>query len=269
MKNTIYFIAVNFNNASFTIKYLNSIAELHRDNYEVKILITDNASEPADLKLLSQAMKSYPFATLIPSSKNLGYFGGLNLAIEQVDTGRAAYVFIGNNDLTFPVDFLLNLSKLTLPENVFAIAPDVVTANGIHQNPMCRQRMSKFRKAGLRFYYTNYYYGRALYHTIQMLKGIFSPNKKTEESCEIYMGIGACYILTTAFFKHFDRLWDEVFLWSEEALFAGQLQSKNGKMLYVPALIVYHAENTSVKKIPSRKTYEMAKKSFLKTYKYY
>jgi len=39
--------------------------------------------------------------------------------------------------------------------------------------------------------------------------------------------------------------------------------------LYCPNLIVHHAENTSVKKIPSRKTYEMARESFLKTFKYY
>jgi hypothetical protein len=121
----------------------------------------------------------------------------------------------------------------------------------------------------LRLYYINYYFGKTIYHIVQSVKKVAMPNRKLEKRQFIYMGIGACYILTPHFFESFSLLKEDVFLWSEEALLAGQITAKNGKTLYCPELIVHHAENTSIKKLPSRKSYSMARTSFLKTFRYY
>ncbi|EME8244273.1 hypothetical protein LBW08_002503 [Enterococcus faecium] len=54
----------------------------------------------------------------------------------------------------------------------------------------------------------------------------------------------------------------KVFLWGEEAIFSEQVRRVSGKILYVPELHVLHQESQSVKKIPSRKKYEMVRKSY-------
>jgi GT2 family glycosyltransferase len=267
--NSIYFVAVNFNNADYTIEYVNSILALDNFQLPIQIIIVDNGSEIKDQDKLKSQLNGVSQVKLIFANENLGYFKGLNVGLAQIVNRKDSLVLIGNNDLTFSKDFITRLLEVKVNKNVMVLAPDVVTINGFHQNPLCMNRMSKLRKYGLRFYYTNYYYGRAMYHAIQFLKRNVNPNKKLEVEQYIYMGIGACYILTPNFFSKFDKLKEDVFLWSEEALLAGQIAEAGGKMLYCPNLIVHHAENTSVKKIPSRKTYEMARESFLKTFKYY
>lgn len=267
-KQLVYFIAVNYNNAAYSVKFTESALSL-ASNYDVKVIIVDNNSEKNDVEELENAIGQNNNVTLVKNTKNSGYFGGLNKGLKIIERKSAAFVLIGNNDLTFDEDFLSLLEKVECDKQTMILAPDVVTENGFHQNPLCVNKMHPLRKWGLRLYYTNYYFGKTIYHITRLIKNAAMPNRKLEEKCYIYMGIGACYILTPNFFKTFPLLREDVFLWSEEALLAGQISEKSGKMLYCPELIVHHAENTSIKKLPSRKTYSMARKSFLKTFRYY
>ena len=88
------------------------------------------------------------------------------------------------------------------------------------------------------------------------------------ERKKIYMGIGALYILTPNFFKYFDKLSEEVFLYGEEAVLAGQVESVNGNIIYEPKLICYHNESSTTSKINSKEKYELIRKSY-KIYKKY
>ncbi|MEP7263546.1 MAG: glycosyltransferase [Bacteroidota bacterium] len=267
-KPLIYFVAVNYNNAAYSLKYVKSVLSLKSD-FNVQVIIVDNKSEVEDIFEIEKGITGLDNVKLIKNPVNSGYFKGLNKGLETFDTSSAAFVLIGNNDLEFDADFLQLLKKIEFDNHTMILAPDVVTENGIHQNPLCIKRMHPLRKWGLRIYYTNYYFGKTIYHLTQLIKNAAMPNRKLESSEFIYMGIGACYVLTPNFFKSFSLLKEDVFLWSEEALLAGQITEKNGKTLYCSQLIVHHAENTSIKKLPSRKTYAMARESFLKTFRYY
>lgn len=82
------------------------------------------------------------------------------------------------------------------------------------------------------------------------------------------MGIGALYILTPHFFKHFDQLWDELFLYGEEAVFGKQIDSVNGKIVYEPKLKCHHNESATTSRMSSRHKYEVVRSSY-KIYKKY
>ena len=84
----------------------------------------------------------------------------------------------------------------------------------------------------------------------------------------IGQGKGACYILTTNFFRVFSRLKDDVFLWGEEVLLGYQLRTVDGKILYVPSLVVYHTQKQSITQIPSKERYKRKKESFATYSKY-
>lgn len=57
-------------------------------------------------------------------------------------------------------------------------------------------------------------------------------------------------------------------MWGEEALLSNQVQSVNGKILYVPKLVVEHFESGTVKKMLTRNKYEIVRQSY-KIYREY
>lgn len=267
----INFIAVNYNNSKHTIDYIKSILLLDTlENYHV--VIVDNASELSDFAILNEYCNNLKNANvqLIRNQENSGYFPGLNVGLEAVEKSSDNLSVIGNNDLTFQSDFLVALRGLNYDQQTCVIAPDVVSADGRHQNPHCINHISRFRVFCYDLYFMNYYFGKLLFWIMQKLKKyvIPKPNEAWKEQQYIYMGIGACYILTEHFFKTYNNLDDRVFLWGEEALLAGQVSRANGKTLYAPSLVVHHFENASVSKIPSEKSYEITKKSY-KIYRQY
>jgi GT2 family glycosyltransferase len=263
----IHFIAVNFNNADFTRKYIESIVHLNPSSFRVHVTIVDNASDTDDYEKLESACRKWDNVTLVRNPENLGYFRALNVGIVCVDRRRREterlFFVVGNNDLVFQKDFLSELEKVQYDDSTLILAPNVVTLNGYHQNPHCRTRLSFMRKLGLKLYFLNYFLGTALYWLRKKLKTYNADNSKEYLAAQyIYMGIGACYVLTENFFKTNDKLDDRVFLYGEEALLANQVHSCGGKILYIPSIIVFHAESKTVNKYPSKKIYEISRKSY-------
>lgn len=76
------------------------------------------------------------------------------------------------------------------------------------------------------------------------------------------MGVGACYILTTEFFKKFKKLDYPHFLYAEEAYLTNQIHTAGGIHWFDPDLRVHHAESASLSKIPKRTAYEFGKSSY-------
>jgi GT2 family glycosyltransferase len=267
----INFVAVNYNNSKLTIGYIKSILLLDKlEDYHV--VIVDNASELSDFANLEEYCNNLKNTNvqLIRSPENSGYFPGLNVGLDAVEKTSDSFSVVSNNDLTFQSDFLVVLRRLNYDQQTCVIAPDVISADGRHQNPHCINHVSRFRVFCYDLYFMNYYFGKLLFWIMQKLKkyAIFRPNEAWKEWQFIHQGIGACYILTEHFFKEYKRLDDRVFLWGEEALLAGQVSRVNGKTLYAPSLVVHHFENASVSKIPSEKSYEIMKNSY-KIYRQY
>jgi GT2 family glycosyltransferase len=260
------FVCVNFNNALVTNDYIKSILTIKND-YLVEILIVDNASCSKDLEILSSFVNSInsPNVTILRSPNNLGYFKGLNLALIHIDKSMYDYVVIGNNDLTFNIDFLFNLEKKEVDQNIFVIAPNIIRKfDGIHQNPHIINKFNLTQRIYRRIYFTNYYFGNLIYFIYSKFKFLLYKEDRSGNDKEqlIVMGYGACYILTKYFFEKFDKLDSPVFLMGEEAILANQVLSEKGATLYCPNLIVNHHDHTSIGKVPSKKLYEFSKISY-------
>ncbi|MBI5236965.1 MAG: glycosyltransferase family 2 protein [Deltaproteobacteria bacterium] len=265
-----YFIAVNYRNYEFTIKYIKSINRFNFDRANIHIRIVDNDSGPEDLEAIQKATTGLKNFKLIKNEKNLGYFKALNVGIDDVYDKRDCILIVGNNDMEFHENFIAELQKVGYDDKTLVIAPNIITMDGRHQNPHYIARMSRLRKFGFKVYHTSYFLSLCIHWLRGMQKKLRPPKKNDEHTKRqfIHMGVGACYILTEFFFDHYAKLDDSVFLWGEESLLANQIESVNGKILYEPDLIVYHRENGSVSKIPSRTAYKIAKESY-KTFSKY
>ncbi|EJT6664699.1 glycosyltransferase [Clostridium perfringens] len=260
----LYFITVNYNSHKSVKGYIDSI--IKKDNiYLKKFIVVDNASKKEDLESLKSEFKNRDDVIILENKNNIGYFKGLNIGLDYLKNNNleSKFVIIGNNDIEFNDDFFENLNKTNVEENVLVLAPNVVTLNGIYQNPHVINRVSSFRKKLYDLYYTNYYIGSFIMKIYnKYLKNDSKKKVEVKDEMDIYMGIGAIYILSKNFFEKFSRLNDNVFLWGEEALLGNQILSCGGKIRYIPNLKVKHLENICTGKIASKEKYIQMKESY-------
>lgn len=262
MSKTLYFVAINYNNYELTYNYCKSLED-QTTNHDMRIIIIDNNSKLEDYTQLQESLKVFSNVTIIRSKTNLGYFRGINLALDNIKDKKDKLIIVGNNDLEFGNDFVRKLSEISFKPEVYVIAPNVVTKDGIKQNPHYINKINKIQKMWFKLYFTNYYVAQFLSKISYFKKKYLGDkNKKAYKEMFIYQGVGAIYILTHNFFNKFEKLRSEVFLWGEELLLASQIEEVGGKMLYKPELLVNHMENMSVKKIKTKEAYEIGRHSY-------
>lgn len=209
------FICVNYNGASFTKTLLESLESMVVPPGDLIVLvIVDNDSADADRIALRLLKSDKVDVKIIESSKNIGYFPAMNLGIDYVRKNNQGLIIVGNNDLKYRFDFVEKLSGLTLNDDILVVSPDVVTVDGVHQNPLSTKKLTKMQLLVEDLYYSNYYVSRFLINAKKLFfrligsKKIIPANQYIENEMIINRGIGACYFLTESFFNHFDRLDD-------------------------------------------------------------
>lgn len=268
------FIAVNYNGAEYTKDYIRSVLNLTVEKDCIEVIVVDNCSEYSDYESLVSFVSRLDSVEIIRSQANVGYFGGLNIGILHTKKDSETYVIIGNNDLTFDQEFVMNLKKIRYDPSVMIIAPDIITKDGIHQNPHVVDKVSRTEKLKSMLYFSNYFVGqlgRIVNRTVRKVlrrKKVHKTNRHYQSQMIIKRGIGACYVLTPNFFKSLDKLDDRIFLWGEEALLSAQVESVGGKTLYDPSIVVHHHESASVNAIEPRNKYNIVKDSY-KIYRKY
>ncbi|MEJ2742998.1 MAG: glycosyltransferase [Gammaproteobacteria bacterium] len=255
------FITVNYNNANETIKYINSINALRYDSEKIRIIVVDNCSSSGDYNKLEDFISKYPSSNiklkLVRSNKNKGYFSGLNIGLEMVKNITRKTCIIGNNDVLFEENFIHNYEKIEIYPDVIVVCPDIIDKESKHENPQLENRASFILKAAFKIYFTHYLLSLLVFNISKTMKkiGLRKPNTSFEVGKYIYQGSGACYILPSKFFEYYQSLDDRVFLWGEERLLANQVLSAGCKKWYAPSLKVYHNENMSTSKVPSREAW--------------
>lgn len=261
-----YFICVNYNNSDYTESLIESVLSQEQESF---VIVVDNKSNEQELEKLELIESKYKNRIkLIKSNDNLGYFGGLNLGLK--DLPKTKPIIVGNNDLIYEKNFTTVISNAVYPEDALVIAPNVITKDGYHQNPHCRNRVSRVRKTLYDIYFSNYAAAIVLTwgsHIINKLKG-GRNNSFDQNRGYIHMGIGACYVLMPSFFEYFNELDDKVFLYGEEAYLAGQLMSVNAKIYYEPQAMVHHEESATLAKVASKIKYGYMKSSYYDYKKY-
>lgn len=264
----VAFICVNYNNSKVTIEYIMNLIDI-KQNFEVKIIIVDNASNESDILELDKFIidLNNNDVVLIKSIENLGYFKGLNLGINFIDKVEYDHVVIGNNDLIFESNFINQLSIKNFNNDVFVISPNIIRIDGVHQNPHIVNKFNLIQRLYRKLYFSNYYFGYIIYLLYNSIRCFLIKEDRMNNDKEqvILMGYGACYILTKFFFANFNELDAPIFLMGEEGILANQVVSRNGVTMYSPDLIVHHHDHTSISKVPSKKLYSFSRVS----YKYY
>lgn len=268
----IGFVFTNYNNSKLSIQALESIATNANEITCVPVIV-DNRSKDSERALLSNAEAKFPNAKFIFNEANLGYFDGLNTGITYLRKTHPDldFIVIGNNDLIFPTPFFTAIDELKHKlTNYPVIAPDLIALEGVHQNPHVMTEISRIREYIWDLYFVYYPLARLMGQVSNWLKKYLERKDYTFHQQEgyIYQGYGACYILTPAFFKHFDDLWSPGFLMGEEFYLAKQLETIGEKMYYQPQITVMHHDHATVSTIPSKLLWTYTKQ-YHKIYRYF
>jgi GT2 family glycosyltransferase len=230
--------------------------------FELTCVVVDNSATEQSRGELRGILEQHNWTVYLSAGRNIGYFGGLNFGLNSLNLDEWSAVVICNNDLEFESDFCRKLAISQYPDSVFSVCPDVVTRDGLHQNPHVLERISSFRRLQFDLYFSHYWVARLLAGILRLIRPKKASPPQPEGCCEIHMGIGACYVLTRGFLSRFKSLSYPHFLYGEEAFFSDQIHSAGGVLWFDPALVVHHAESAATSKVPRRITYEFARESY-------
>lgn len=259
--NKICAVVVNYKNSQFTKNLCKSLSEQSGigGEFEIECTIVDNSCCEDECKILRDIDFENLKINIIQADANLGYFGGLNAGLR---VAKADFIILCNNDLYFEGDFCHRLISSAYPSNVLAVAPNVVTLDGRHQNPHLREPMSIWRKFKLDLYFSNFHIAKFLI----LLKSLFiKPHTSAGDILKpgpIHLGIGACYILLSKFSEKFDQLSYPHFLYGEEAYFSKQIHDGGGIIWFDPSLVVNHHESATTSEMPSIMMYNYAREGY-------
>lgn len=256
----IGYVCTNYNNADYTRDAVYSL--IKNDGHEFRIVVVDNHSDDKNVEALKSVASEFPNVELILSKENTGYFRGLNLGIRHLRASQPdmQLMVIGNNDLVFPADFAKALCRnLAIFEEYPVVSPDIITLDGLHQNPQVIREISKFREVIYDLYHASYYLAVAIRKIAKLTRSFTDRPDETyhDVARKICQGYGACYILGPVFFRHFEELWAPTFMMREEVFLRKQLREKGLSFYYEPSIKVQHCWHGAVGKLVGRETWEL------------
>lgn len=260
------FIVTNYNNSYYTKKLVESVNQIKLDGAICYIVVVDNNSNLENIIELNKIEEEASNLKVLYQKVNLGYFKGLNIGLKYLKEldSEIKFSLIGNNDLSFNNNFLDELKEnIELFNRYPVVSPNIVDHNGVHQNPHVVKSVSKFREFIYDLYYSNYTLSKIIL-TISRYTYYFTDRadeSKHNIAAEIYQGHGSCYLLGPLFFKNFNELFAPTFLMGEEFFLAYQLKQKKYSVYYTPNIKIKHYGHASLKNVPSKKIWKIAKDS--------
>lgn len=257
-------VMVNYNNSILSIDCCNSLLT-QIGNHELTTIVVDNDSKQEEKQVLRGYLAEHPDIVGLFLKDNIGYFPamvkGQELAYKKMEYD---YMIVANNDLLYEQNFLEILSRQKFNEKVMVVSPDIIRMDGIHQNPHFVNRITFIRKFLYRFYYTNWYLSLIMTAVLRIfnVKRLDKNKPGYDKEQFIYMGFGACFILTKTYMKEIGILDNRTFLMGEEQLLTIQVEKYNGKILYLPSLRVHHMDSATFRQMPNRFAYECERVSY-------
>lgn len=254
---TVCFCILHYNNVEVTINCIEDILK-NNSNPLFNVVVIDNGSRNGTGELLEEKYKNNKHVFVLKNDINFGFAKGNNIGYFFAKSKLCAdIIVVMNSDIlvgnTFSVEKIIQSCK----SDVEIIAPDIVTINGLHQNPYRYKPFPKKRYISsliknfiLLFAINLPVIGENLYLTYAERK-----NKKNSKVCKakinkpIYNFVphGSCLIYTNKWIKHEGIAFLPItFLYCEEEILYTYVQNKGYQIKYDPTLCIRHLEDASV-----------------------
>lgn len=206
---------------------------------ELEIIIVDNASRTEDVEVVRQLCDSEGI-TFIPAKENKGYNAGNNIGLRYAAEKGYKYALIANPDMEFPdPEYIKRLTEeMEHHLDVVVMGTDVVTSEGIHQNPKLRGEES----------WTNSFsWIASLIKRRNSVNGNDVPewveNPDKSHYCRCLNG--CCLLLRMDFIKKINYFDERTFLYGEEPILGRRVEMEGEKMYYFSEITCVHDHKKS------------------------
>ena len=205
-----------------------------QQDVEHEIIVVDNCSQKDDRKAVETLCKEQG-CTFIANNENRGYNAGNNVGLRYAAEKGYEFALIANPDMEFPqTDYLATLlAKMQEDEDIVVCGSDIVTPEGVHQNP------KKRGKDNLRGYFS--WITDIL--TRRNKKKNDNPEWIEEPAISTYCRClnGCCFLARMSFIKEIGFFDENTFLYGEEPILGAQVEEAGKKMYYTADTFAVHA----------------------------
>lgn len=229
-------VTVNYNTQEDTIKFLESLKKVNKQDLKLEIIVVDNASKkPLELP------EEFKDIILIRLDENLGFTGGYNRGIDKAIKLGNEYILIINNDTLVDPDLIKNLIEpLEKNERIGLTVPKIYFAKG-HEFHKDRYKKDELGKvlwyAGGNIDWAN----STTKHIGVDEVDIGQHNNQGETG----FATGCCMMIKTETLKEVGLFDNNYFLYFEDADLNERIKKAGYKIYYVPSAILYHANAAS------------------------
>lgn len=241
-------ILLNYNSSKDCKKCISFLEK--QEDVELEIILVDNASKTEELgeleelgklEKVGESLGAIRNITLIKAEENRGYNAGNNIGLRYAVGKGYKYALIANPDMEFPDPLYIKklIAPLASTGAPVIVASDIVTPEGIHQNPMLPEGDWK--------------------SSFGWIKGFFKKPKKGEaydfigdfKKSGYCSKVSGCALMVDLDFIKEIGFFDEYpFLYCEEAILAKQVEKAGRKMYYTADTHAIHRHVKSDKGDP-------------------
>lgn len=235
-------ILLNYNSAADCAKCVSFLEK--QTGAELEIIIVDNASNPDDAAEV-EALCKRKWMTFIPADVNRGYNAGNNIGLRYAASKGYRYAMIANPDMEFPDPaYIATLAaELDRHPDVAVIGSDILTPEGIHQNPKFRGE-ENWRNS---FSWIKEIFKKQGNKTHDTPEWVDRPNISRECRCLN----GCCLMLRMNFLMDTGFFDERTFLYGEEPILGRTVELSGKKMFYFADISAIHAHIKSKEGTPS------------------
>ncbi len=247
MKKNVAVVILNYNGAEMLERFLPSVVQ---NTPEARIVVADNGSTDNSVAVVRE---SFPMVEVLELGANFGYAEGYNRALAAV---TADYFVLLNSDVEVTRGWLAPLVECVEGDSsVVACQPKILDY----------KNKKHFEYAGASGGFIDAYgypfcRGR-LFDTVEEDCGQYN------DACPVFWATGAALLVRASAFWEAGGFDGRFFAHMEEIDLCWRLLARGGKIMAMPASVVYHVGGATLQKSNPKKTYLNFRNNLLLLYK--
>lgn len=253
--NKIGLIILNFLTYKDTFESIVTLNQELVQNINLKVYVVDNRTDNNEFKKLQNNIQNSNIKfdiTYLASSENLGFARGMNIGIDKAREDGCNFVICSNNDIVYnhSINFNKFIDIYNMDKSIAVIGSKILNPDGENQNPYMienKEKMNLIRLVKQKLIFTNPI-GKLVFFLFGYKNNFLNKRKKVNaetSSLSVYALHGSYMIFTPSYFRFYDNLDPNTFLYNEELILAERVRQNNLKMFYSNELTVTHKDDSS------------------------
>ena len=241
-------VILNWNGGKMLKQYLPSVVAYTQGN-GIEVVVADNGSTDNSL----QVLHDFPSVRVIQMDKNYGFAEGYNRALQDIDS---EYVVLLNSDVEVTPDWLtVLLDYMDIHPDVWACQPKIRSWKN-------RAYFEYAGAAGGQIDWLGYPYCHG-----RILGKVEEDRGQYDSVTDVFWATGACLCIRKEAYQTAGGLDADFFAHMEEIDLCWRIWCRGGRIVCVPASVVYHLGGGALAYESPRKTYLNFRNNLLMIYK--